>query len=83
MLILLALRKGKEKKRKRKVEGPVWKPSNISFINTILQWNRGGRKKFYKHGGRQKMRENILWAKKIWRKQKKKPKTLSPTTATL
>jgi hypothetical protein len=27
----------KKEKRKRKVEGPVWKPRNISSINTMLQ----------------------------------------------
>jgi hypothetical protein len=47
MLILLALKntkkmrknkitKEKENKRKRKVEVPVWKPSTISSINTML-----------------------------------------------
>jgi hypothetical protein len=29
-------KKKREKKRKGKVEGPVWKPSNISSINTML-----------------------------------------------
>jgi hypothetical protein len=49
MLILLSLKiqknkknqnlqkKKREKKGKRKVEGPVWKPSNTSLINTMLQ----------------------------------------------
>jgi Ser-tRNA(Ala) deacylase AlaX len=49
MLILLSLKntkkirkikiykKKREKKGKRKVEGPVWKPSNTSPINTMLQ----------------------------------------------
>jgi len=45
----------KKEKRKRKVEGPVWKPRNISSINTMLQWNSEGGRKIYSQGEKRKI----------------------------
>jgi hypothetical protein len=36
-------KKTKEKKRKRKVEGAVWKPTNILAINTVKNVNIKGK----------------------------------------
>jgi hypothetical protein len=65
------------KKEKRKVEGLIWNPSNISSINTMLQWNNKGGKftrgeKFI-HGGEKNF--TGMGAKEKWeRKKKAKPK---------